>query len=53
VFRGRDEVLRLFDGFTLVDPGLVTLSRWRPDELEKNATGGDWAYAGVGLRARR
>lgn len=50
VFRGRDEVMRLFDGFTLVEPGLVTLSQWRPDEREMNATGGDWAYAGVGVK---
>jgi hypothetical protein len=47
VFRRREEVLRLFDGFALVEPGLVRLSRWRPDDLEARAAGGDWAYAGV------
>jgi hypothetical protein len=50
VFRGREEVLRLFDGFTLVEPGLVRLSQWRPDDREAGATGGDWAFAGVGLK---
>lgn len=52
VFRGREEVLRLFDGFTLVEPGLVQLSQWRPDDQEAGATGGDWAYAGVGLKGK-
>ena len=29
--RTREEIGRFFDGFTLVDPGLVWMSRWRPD----------------------
>jgi hypothetical protein len=29
--RRRDEVLRLFDGLELVDPGLVWVSQWRPE----------------------
>ena len=28
--RSRAEIGRLFDGFELVDPGLVYASRWRP-----------------------
>lgn len=46
--RGRAEVLDLFGDFDLVDPGLVTTSRWRPErpgdvhpEIE------DGLYAGV------
>jgi hypothetical protein len=31
--RTRGEVKRLFDGFTLVNPGLVWLPEWRPDSL--------------------
>jgi len=30
--RGREEIARFFDGFELVEPGLVFLSQWRPDE---------------------
>ena len=30
--RTREEILRFFDGFELVEPGLVFLSQWRPDE---------------------
>jgi SAM-dependent methyltransferase len=29
--RSRAEILRLFDGFRLVDPGLVYIPEWRPD----------------------
>jgi SAM-dependent methyltransferase len=48
-FRTRDEIARLCDGFTLVDPGLVWIPQWRP------AAPGDvpedpskyWALVGV------
>jgi SAM-dependent methyltransferase len=29
--RSRAEILRFFDGFSLVDPGLVYIPEWRPD----------------------
>ena len=29
--RARADILRFFDGFDLVDPGLVYVSLWRPD----------------------
>lgn len=29
--RSRDQILDLFDGFDLVEPGLVSLPEWRPD----------------------
>jgi len=50
--RGRAEIARLFDGFELVDPGLVWLPLWRPDspseglEQPERTTG----FAGVGRR---
>ena len=48
--RTRDEILRLFGGRPLIDPGLVLVSYWRPE-------GGDpghnadraWAYGGVAM----
>jgi hypothetical protein len=30
--RGHAEVLRFFDGLDLIDPGLVPVARWRPDD---------------------
>jgi hypothetical protein len=32
--RTQQELLRFFDGMELVDPGVVTCSRWRPDVVE-------------------
>jgi hypothetical protein len=47
--RTRDEITRLCDGFTFLDPGLVRIPQWRPDspadipgDLEKY-----WALVGV------
>jgi hypothetical protein len=31
ISRSRADIMRLFDGFTLVEPGLVPPARWRPD----------------------
>ena len=31
VLRSRAEIARFFDGFELPEPGLVPVSRWRPD----------------------
>jgi len=50
--RGRPEVMRLFDGFELVDPGLTTLSLWRPDPGAAVPPSAErqWCYAGVGRK---
>jgi hypothetical protein len=29
--RSHQEILRFFDGFAMVDPGLVYIPQWRPD----------------------
>ena len=50
--RSRTEIARLFDGFELVEPGLVWLPLWRPDhplgadQQPERTTG----YAGVGRK---
>jgi hypothetical protein len=31
-FRSDDDVLRFFDGFDLVEPGLVDITQWRPEQ---------------------
>ncbi|OIJ63914.1 SAM-dependent methyltransferase [Streptomyces mangrovisoli] len=48
--RSRAEIGELFDGFDLVDPGLVYVPLWRPgpqDEIPENPSQ-YWVYAGVG-----
>jgi SAM-dependent methyltransferase len=49
-YRSRADILRLFDGFTLVEPGLVYVSQWRPDEPADPADDGSrlWLLGGVG-----
>ncbi|MEE1940707.1 SAM-dependent methyltransferase [Streptomyces sp. TRM 70361] len=49
--RDRAGILPFFDGFELVDPGLVQLSRWRPDDPPRDAEPGRVAlYGGVGVK---
>ncbi len=48
--RTKDAFARFFDGFELVEPGVVFLSQWRPT-AEYYAKGGTaWAYAAVGRK---
>jgi hypothetical protein len=47
VLRSTAEIARLFDGFELVDPGLVQLSLWRPDGDLPSARG---LFGGVGRK---
>ena len=46
--RSKDGIARMFNGHDLVDPGLVLVSRWRPEEGDLGP-GADraWAYGGV------
>jgi SAM-dependent methyltransferase len=48
--RGRDEILRFFTGLELVDPGLVQVPYWRPDEPEPADAGNVWFLGGVGRK---
>ncbi|MEU2511174.1 SAM-dependent methyltransferase [Streptomyces syringium] len=48
LMRSKGEVAGFFEGFEMVEPGLVPLSAWRPDaDDDSPACAG---YAGVGLR---
>ncbi|RKN41307.1 SAM-dependent methyltransferase [Streptomyces hoynatensis] len=52
VMRSGEEVARFFDGFDLVDPGLVAMPDWRPDgPLDEEDPIVYAGYAGVGLKA--
>src|SRR6266545_410641 len=50
VLRTRAHIQRFFDGFELVDPGLVQIQCWRPDGPIPDVPGG--IYGGVGCRRR-
>ena len=52
-YRSRAQVEQMFDGFELVEPGLVRLPQWRPDsELAARAErkGSEWMLGGVGRK---
>ena len=42
--------MRFFDGFELVEPGLVYLPLWRPDGQPPENPERAWFYAGVGRK---
>lgn len=47
-FRTRKQILALFDGFSLLDPGLVPCPDWRRDPNAKTSPSAGWNLAGVG-----
>jgi len=49
--RPREEVLHFFDGFELVEPGLVPAYEWRPVTGEAPAGVADFGWGGVGRKA--
>lgn len=49
--REHAEVARFFDGFELVEPGLVALKDWRPDPAVPAPAVTGWMYGGVGRKA--
>jgi hypothetical protein len=52
VFRPEEEIAAFFGDFTLVEPGLVAISEWRPDPVEHDAgpAGSSLYLAGVGRK---
>lgn len=52
VMRGRAQTARFFDGFDLVEPGLVAMPEWRPDTPVAQADPFAFSgFAGVGRKA--
>jgi hypothetical protein len=49
--RTRAEVLELFGDFELVEPGLVTTSRWRPEGQAPDESANDGLWAGVARKS--
>jgi O-methyltransferase involved in polyketide biosynthesis len=48
--RSRKEIERFFDGFEIIDPGVVWMADWRPDPGTWPAGRPDSLYGGVGRR---
>lgn len=49
--RSRNQIERFFDGFDLLEPGLVEPVAWRPDGDGPASPGAGGFYGGVGGRA--
>ncbi|EXG81681.1 Protein of unknown function (DUF574) [Cryptosporangium arvum DSM 44712] len=49
-FRREDEIAAVFAGFELVEPGLVTIDKWRPDPVDPAPEPTHWLIGGVGRR---
>jgi hypothetical protein len=50
-FRNKSDIALFFDGFELVDPGLVTIDAWNPDSDETDRPAkkvGKWLYGAIG-----
>ncbi len=50
LLRGHSQIARFFDGFDLVEPGLVEPVAWRPDKGPVSPSAGGF-YSGVGRRS--
>lgn len=48
--RSHAEILAFFDGLDLIEPGLVPVPQWRPDEPEPADPGKHWLLGGVGRK---
>jgi O-methyltransferase involved in polyketide biosynthesis len=46
--RDRGEIARFFDGMELLEPGVVSCSRWRPDAVDVGETREVYLFGGVG-----
>lgn len=52
IMRSRDEIARFFEGYDMVEPGLVPMPHWRPNTaVEDEAPFAFAAFAGVGRAA--
>lgn len=45
--RTREQILALFTGTALIEPGLVPVMQWRPDQAEPTGQAKDWMLAAV------
>jgi len=53
IMRTREEIARVFEGYDMVEPGLVPTSQWRPDTApEAEDPYAFPGFAGVGRRPR-
>ncbi|MFD8807731.1 SAM-dependent methyltransferase [Streptomyces sp. NPDC059597] len=51
IMRSRDEIARFFEGYDMVEPGLVTMPEWRPESAPEDEDAYAFSgFAGVGRK---
>ncbi|MFI9766542.1 SAM-dependent methyltransferase [Streptomyces sp. NPDC052415] len=45
IMRSREEIARFFEGYDMVEPGLVSMPQWRPDTAPEEED--PWAFSGL------
>ncbi|MEU3217515.1 SAM-dependent methyltransferase [Streptomyces sp. NPDC006971] len=53
IMRSRDEVARFFEGYEMVEPGLVAMPNWRPDNPAAPEQEDPFAFSGFGGVGRK
>jgi O-methyltransferase involved in polyketide biosynthesis len=48
--RTREEILAFFDGLEILEPGVVPMPQWRPDEPAPADAGRAWVLSGIGRK---
>ncbi|MFI6273996.1 SAM-dependent methyltransferase [Streptomyces sp. NPDC050988] len=52
IMRSREDVARFFEGYDMVEPGLVPMAKWRPDSASEDEDPYSYSgFAGVGRKA--
>ncbi len=52
IMRSRDEIARFFEGYDMVEPGLVPMPHWRPESAPQDEDPYAFSgFAGVGRTA--
>ena len=51
VARSKQELMRLFEGLDLIDPGMVQVTRWHPDEKLPGQADSIWWYGAVARKS--
>jgi hypothetical protein len=51
MLRSREQIARFFDGLELLEPGVVSLTRWRPDDTSSGEPDEVPGYCGVARKA--
>ncbi|MFD9438960.1 SAM-dependent methyltransferase, partial [Streptomyces sp. NPDC060001] len=52
IMRSREDIARFFEGYDMVEPGLVPMPTWRPDPASEDEDPYSYSgFAGVGRRA--